>query len=79
MTIYIENQSEVDYKLRYDTTKLVLLLTYMYFVFRCSKTHVVFSLCMLCSDAVKRAYDFVMSSEYASDVNEKVTRAGVLV
>ena len=48
-------------------------------MFRCSKTHVVFSLCMLCSDAVKRAYDFVMSSEYASDVNEKVTRAGVLV
>jgi len=53
MTVYTENQSEVDDKLRYDTTKLMLFLTYIYFVFRRSKTHV-FSLRTLCSDAVKR-------------------------
>jgi hypothetical protein len=46
-------------------------------VFRRNKTHV-FSLRTLCSDAVKLAEDYVMSSEYASDVSEKVTHAGVL-
>jgi len=75
--VYTENQSEVDYKLRYDITKLMLFLTYVYFMFRCRETRV-FSLHTLCSDAVKRAYDYFMSSWYASDVNEKVTHAWVL-
>jgi hypothetical protein len=73
MTIYIENQSKVDYKLRYQTTKFMFLT---YILCSCAVKHT-FS-AYVCCFQMQLNVRMIMSSEYASDVNEKVTHAGFL-